>query len=75
MANNDSEEDADEVNEYPISYDELSHAFDALVDDSKNVLKTYHDLRLAHLKLLKDFEIVVSEKNVFEEKIKQMKEE
>lgn len=31
MANTDSEEDADKVNRFPISYDELSHAFDILV--------------------------------------------
>lgn len=40
----------------------------------KGFYKKYYDLKWAHLKLLKGFETVVSEKNYFEEKIKQMKE-
>lgn len=67
--NSDLEEDVDEVNELPISCDKLSNAFDILVEDSKRVLKKYHDLRRAHLKLLKDFETIVSEKKYFEKKI------
>lgn len=75
MENKDSEEDTGEVSDLPISYDELSHVVDTLVEDSKNVLQKYHDRRRAHLKRLKDFETIVSGKNYFKEKGKQMKEE
>lgn len=75
MANSDSEEDADEVSDLPISYDELSHAFNTLVEDLKKVLQMHHDLRTTYLKLLKNFKAIINEKNYLEAKIKHIEEE
>lgn len=33
MTNSDSNQEPDEVNDSPITYDELSHTFDTLVED------------------------------------------
>lgn len=44
MANSDFDEDAHEVNDSLISYDELFQSLDALIKDSKKVLKKMMNL-------------------------------
>lgn len=62
------EDDEPEVNDKPFVYDELLHAFDIVLEDSKNLMIKYNELKNAHHKILKSFNVLVNEKRLFEKK-------
>ncbi|KAF7839282.1 protein CROWDED NUCLEI 4-like [Senna tora] len=72
MAKGTEEEGEFVVTKYNPHFDELLETYNTLLEDSREVLEKYEELKVSHSKLLKAFNSMKLEKEALEDKIKSM---
>ncbi|KAF7814041.1 protein CROWDED NUCLEI 4-like [Senna tora] len=72
MAKGTEEEGEFVVTKYNPHFDELLETHNTLLEDSREVLEKYEELKVSHSKLLKAFNSMKLEKEALEDKIKSM---